>query len=124
MDASKWEVLIVEDEHDSAQVVSEILSHHGATLHVVNGGEECLAALIKISPTVIVMDLSMPEMDGWQTLMEIRANPDTAHIPVVAVTAYHSTNVAADAVAAGFNAYFPKPLDAATFVESVAGVIG
>ena len=72
---------------------------------------------------MIIMDLAMPEMDGWETLMEIRANPATAHIPVVAITAYHSANVAQDAVQAGFDAYFPKPPDAISFVDKLTEVM-
>ncbi len=119
MDLSSWHVLVVEDERDSAQVVSEILTHNGIRVDVARNGYECLDMLQEFEPTLIVMDLAMPEMDGWQTLMEIRANPTTAHIPVVAVTAYHSANVAQDALHAGFNAYFSKPLHPVRFMEAI-----
>ena len=57
------------------------------------------------------MDLALPEMDGWETLSKIRENERTAHLKVVAITAYHSVNVEEDAHHAGFDAYFPKPLN-------------
>ena len=119
MNLNSWHVLVVEDERDSAQVVSEILAHNGVQVDVARNGYECLDMLREFEPTLIVMDLAMPEMDGWQTLMEIRANPATAHIPVVAVTAYHSVNVAQDALHAGFNAYFSKPLHPVRFMEAI-----
>ena len=97
MVSNDWRVLIVEDEQDSIRMVSKILSHHGIQVHVANNGYECLDALGSLDPTLIVMDLAMPEMDGWETLAALRSDTATSHIPVVAITAYHSANVADDA---------------------------
>ena len=118
-----WQVLIVEDEHDSVQVVSQILLHYGAEVYVARDGYECLDQLEEVNPTLIIMDLAMPGLDGWQTLMEVRANPRTAHIPVIAITAYHSANVAQDALQAGFNAYYPKPLEPISFMKSLERMV-
>jgi len=118
-----WQILVVEDEDDSLQMVSKILQHHGIQVQVARNGYECIKLLKKIDVTMIIMDLAMPEMDGWETLVEIRANPETAHLPVVAITAYHSANVAQDAVHAGFDAYFPKPPDAISFVDRLVEVM-
>ena len=123
MEPSKWRVLIVEDEFDSIQMVSKILQHHGAQVQIAHDGRECLRILQEIEPTLVVMDLALPEMDGWETLALIRQNPSTAHIPVVAITAYHSVSVAEDAVKAGFNAYFPKPLDTTMLVHRLAQIV-
>jgi CheY-like chemotaxis protein len=123
MTAKSWKVFIVEDEYDSIQMVSKILSHSGAQVFVAHNGRECLEQVTEIDPTVIIMDLAMPEMDGWETLSELRANPSTAHIPVVAMTAYHSESVAADAERFGFNAYFPKPLSATHFVNNLSSIL-
>lgn len=118
-----WRVLVVEDEFDSIQMVSKILRHHGAEVHIAHNGRECLKALETLVPTLIIMDLALPEMDGWETLEKIRANPETRHIPVAAITAYHSVNVAEDAHEAGFNAYFPKPLNTSTIIEQLGELI-
>lgn len=123
MEASNWQVMVVEDEFDSVQVVSRVLQHHGAQVHVARNGHEALQMLTEVVPTLIIMDLAMPEMDGWETLTKIRANPHTAHIPVVAMTAYHSVNVAEDALHAGFDAYLPKPLDTNSLVQKLAEVL-
>jgi len=79
--------------------------------------------LPNIHPTVVITDLAMPEMDGWQMLSELRSQPETAQLIVVAITAYHSVNVAEDALAAGFNAYFAKPIAAASFVGELAALV-
>src|SRR5687767_10631619 len=123
LDVKAWRVLVVEDEFDSIQMVSKILRHHGAEVHVAHNGHECLARLETLQPTLIIMDLAMPEMDGWETLEKIRANPNTAKIPIAAITAYHSVNVAEDAREAGFDGYFPKPLDTGSIVESLAELL-
>lgn len=116
-------ILVVEDEDDSVQVVSKILKYHGIEVVITRNGRECIEMLQHIEPSVVVMDLAMPEMDGWETLVAMRSNPSTAHIPVVAVTAYHSAKVAFDAIGAGFNAYFPKPLDPEHFVKDLDQVL-
>ena len=123
MDASPWQVLVVEDEYDSVQMISKILEFSGAKVIVANNGVQCLEMLEGFEPDIVIMDLAMPEMDGWQTLVEIRSNMNTAHIPVVAVTAYYSDDVEEEAYAAGFDAYFPKPLDPKSFVEEISGLV-
>lgn len=119
LDVKDFHVLIVEDEYDSIRMVSKILGYHKVETRVVHNGFECLSALAEYTPSVIVMDLAMPGKNGWETLYEIRANPATTQIPVVAVTAYGSSNVAQDALEAGFNAYYSKPLSPASFVTDL-----
>jgi CheY-like chemotaxis protein len=123
MNPAAWKVFLVEDEFDSVQMVSKILSHAGAQIFVARNGRECLEQVHSIDPTVIIMDLAMPEMDGWETLVELRANPNTAHIPVIAITAYHSDSVQEDAQRVGFDGYFPKPLSPTNFVNHLGNII-
>lgn len=123
MSPKEWRVLVVEDEFDSIKMVSKILQHHGVEVHVAHNGHECIEMLAKVDPTFVIMDLALPEMDGWETLVKMRANPDTAHIPVAAITAYHSVNVEEDAEQAGFDAYFPKPLDTGTIIQKLGELV-
>ena len=123
MEINEMRILIVEDEFDSSQVVSTILGFNGATVHSVNNGIECLEQIEDFAPTVVIMDLSMPEMDGWDTLAALRANPHTATIPVIATTAYDSVPLARDAREAGFNGYLPKPISPRTLVECLVEVV-
>ena len=123
MEPKDWRVLVVEDEYDSVQMVTKILQHHGVQVFVAHNGQECIDMLPKVKPTLVVMDLALPEMDGWETLARMRANPETANIPVVAITAYHSVNVAEDARRAGFDAYLSKPLDVQSLVSSLDAII-
>lgn len=118
-----WRVLVIEDEFDSIQMVSKILTFHGMEVQVAHNGRESLAMIDEIQPTIIVCDLAMPEMDGWQTLAAIRANPDTQHIPVVAVTAFNSTDVEDEALRVGFDAFFAKPVSPRTFVQQLQKIV-
>lgn len=120
---TEWQVLVVEDEYDSIQMVSKILRHHGVDVHIAHDGHECLAFLHEHTPTLIIMDLALPEMDGWETLVKIRGDEKIAHIPIAAITAYHSVNVEEDAHDAGFDAYFPKPLNPNTIVEHLSELL-
>lgn len=123
MNVDNWKVIVVEDTYDDQQLVSRMLGHHGAEVFIAKNGHECLQLLNQIEPTVVVTDLAMPGKDGWQTLVAIRSNTETAHIPVIAVTAYHSADVAEDALNAGFDGYFPKPLHPQTFVSRLAEIL-
>jgi len=122
-DVRTWDVLVVEDEFDSLQVASKVLQHRGIRVHTARSGDECFEILKALSPTLIVTDLAMPDVDGWAVLVAVRANPATSHIPVVAVTAYDSTNVSYNAARAGFDGYFPKPISALTFVDQLIAIV-
>lgn len=123
MNMQDWKVILVEDTYDDQQVISRMLQHHGVEVFIAQNGTECLELLNEIEPTLIVTDLAMPTKDGWETLVAIRSNVATAHITVVALTAYHSADVALDAIKAGFDGYFPKPVNPATFINRLAEIL-
>jgi CheY-like chemotaxis protein len=116
---NQWRVLVVEDDPFSQDVASTILQYHGAHVDVAGSGEEAIFMLSENAYDVLVVDLSLPEMDGWSVLRYVRHHPQLAAIPCFAVTAYHSAAVAQEAIAAGFRAFFPKPLHAETFVQDL-----
>lgn len=116
-------VIVVEDTYDDVQLASAILKHYGAIVKVAHNGKECMDLLQHVIPEIIVTDLSMPEMDGWEMLSQIRSADATRHIPVIAVTAYDSVDVAHDAVNAGFDAYVAKPLSPHTFLQYIENLM-
>jgi CheY-like chemotaxis protein len=118
-----WHILLVEDEFDSLQMLSKILLHFGAEVRVARDGQECLAVLETYVPTLVIMDLALPHMDGWETLSKIRSQAKWADLPVVAMTAYHSVSVEQDAHEAGFNAYLPKPVDTHSLIDQLVATI-
>lgn len=116
-------VIVVEDRFDDTRLVSTILTHHGIGVLTASNGYECLELLEQGEVAVVITDLAMPEMDGWQLLRSIRANAAWSHIPVVAVTAYHSAEVAEEAYQSGFDGYFPKPLTPTRFVDQLREIV-
>jgi two-component system cell cycle response regulator DivK len=120
---NEWKVVLVDDEPDSLHLIHDILALHGAEVYEAASGEEGLARLAAVTPTLVVLDLAMPRPDGWDLLAEIRAHPAMAEVPVVAVTAYYSDQVAAQADLAGFNAFFSKPIKAGGFLEKLQELV-
>ncbi len=122
-DMSNWHILVVEDEPDGQVVVAGLLNYFGIQINAVSSAEEALSALKALDYDGIVIDLALPGMDGVTLIREIRSNPKTAHLPCIAITAYHTSYVKQQAIDAGFNAYFPKPIDDTSFVRELSRVI-
>jgi len=122
--ADNWHFLVVEDEPDGQTVVSGILRHSDISTEAVGSAEEALRSLAKNQYTGVVIDLGLPGMDGVQLLEEIRSNPDLAHLPCIAITAFHSSKVKKQALEAGFDAYLSKPIDRTRFIEELTRIVG
>ncbi len=114
-----WNVLIADDEPDSLEVATRILRYYGANVTTAGNGQEALDLVVKAAPRFIISDLSMPVVDGWGLLYELKKNPDTADIPVIALTAHSMTGDRQRAVDAGFHNYLVKPLTAANFMRDL-----
>ena len=120
----EWNVLLADDEPDSLSLLSDILSLHGAKVFKAHNGEQFRALFASISPTVVVVDLSMPKPDGWDLLAEIRAASNNPQIPVIAVSGYYSDKVIEEALRAGFNAFLPKPIRSSNLLSTLLSVVG
>lgn len=117
---SQWRMLVVEDDEFSQDVVSTILQYHGVQVDVVPTAEEGLSLLARNRYDAAIIDLALPQMDGWGMLRMIRSSAALANLPCIAVTAYYDAQVAQHAIEMGFTAFFPKPLDADSFVQDLA----
>jgi CheY-like chemotaxis protein len=118
-----WNVLVVDDEPDSLDVASRILKHYGAQVHTATNGQEGLEAVRKLRPRFIISDLSMPVLDGWGFLEELKRNRDTLEIPVIALTAHAMVGDRQRAIVAGFHNYLTKPLTPATFMTDLVRLL-
>ncbi len=72
---------------------------------------------------MVIVDLALPGLDGWGLLSAVQKNRKTAQVPCVAVTAFHSPEVAVKAIEAGFLAYFPKPIEAMPFIRELERIV-
>lgn len=118
-----WIILLVDDTPDNITVVQTALKFHGAEVYTATNGEEGLAMLETIQPTVILLDIRMPKMDGWSMFKSIRENPVMAHIPIIAVTAYAMDSDKDDILDGGFDGYISKPFDILNLVQEVQAVV-
>ncbi|GIK62422.1 MAG: hypothetical protein DPW16_08805 [Chloroflexi bacterium] len=123
MTVQTWQVLVVEDEQDSMELIRGLLEHHGIPSVGVRSAEDALKILPDVSPTLILIDLSLPGKNGWELLKILQTSETHSKIPRIAITAYHTAELAEYAIQAGFNAYFAKPITATTFVRELEAVV-
>lgn len=102
-------ILVVEDQADNRQILRDLLGNAGFDLIEAENGEEALAVLAKKRPDLVLMDIQLPIMDGYEATRRIRANPELKGLPIIAVTSYALTGDEAKALEAGCNAYVTKP---------------
>ena len=104
-------ILVVEDEHPVARLIQVNLEAAGYEVTVASGGEEALAALAVEMPALMVLDVVMPGLDGFEVLRQLKADPDTADLPVVMLTARTDEQSIFKGWAEGVHCYMTKPFD-------------
>nr|MBN1228415.1 response regulator [Anaerolineae bacterium] len=118
-EASQWIVLLVDDDYENLLVARQMLELYGAQVHTARNGVEGLKLLEQITPTFVLLDLSMPQLDGWEMLEAIRARPETKSLPVFALTA-HTGQITKEKVReAGFDGFIEKPFWLNTFLTDI-----
>ncbi len=123
MSVADWQILVVEDEADSMELVQGLLEYHGIHSIAASTGEEALDILSQQQPTLVIIDLELPGINGWGVLDYMQKNSQLESVPRVAITAYHHPTLANQAIEAGFDAYFAKPIDATSFVRELEVII-
>lgn len=118
-----WVVLIVDDEPDNLNVAQKVLSFGGADVHIARNGREGLEKLDEVQPTFILLDLSMPEMDGWEMFKLVRQRQELEHMPIIALTAHAMQGDKEKVIDAGFNGYIAKPFRINSFLEDIKTVL-
>ncbi len=112
-------ILIVEDHDKNRKLMRDVLQFKGYRLAEAETGEEGVRLARECHPDLILMDIQLPGMSGITAFRQIRDDPATATIPVIAVTASAMTHDRTTIMAAGFEGYQSKPLDVKAFVEAV-----
>ena len=104
-------ILIAEDNAVNRELLRELLEIRGHTVVEARDGEEALRAMEESKPEILLLDLSMPVLDGYETVRKIRENPRFAKLPVLAVTAYAMQGDKERTLSSGFDGYLSKPID-------------
>ena len=117
-------ILIVEDNEMNRDMLSRRLERKGYTITMaVDGGAGVEKAAAEI-PDLILMDMSLPVLDGWEATRRVKANPLTKHIPVIALTAHAMTGDRDKAMEAGCDDYDTKPIDLARLLSKIERHLG
>jgi CheY-like chemotaxis protein len=116
-------ILIVDDERQNRQLLEVLLAAEGYLLDMAASAEEALAVVARQHPDLILLDVMMPGMDGYQVVARIKANPDTANIPVVMLTALDDRNSRSHGLSAGAVAFLTKPVDRTALQETVTRLL-
>lgn len=116
-------ILIVEDNEDNRIVYSTMLRHFGFTVdEAENGAEGILKARTKL-PDLILMDIAIPLVDGWEAVQRLKRDPATAGIPIVALTAHAMPADREKAIQVGCDGYLAKPCEPRAVVEEVKRIL-
>jgi two-component system, cell cycle response regulator DivK len=102
-------ILVVEDQEDNRRILRDLLTSAGYEIIEAENGQEALAAAARERPDLILMDIQLPLLDGYEATRRIKADPDLRAIPIIAVTSYALSGDEGKARAAGCDAYVTKP---------------
>lgn len=122
-DSSSLSVLIVEDVDDSRYFMRLELEQLGYLVIEADNGEKAVQLALQERPDIILMDLTLPVMDGLAATAKIRSHAEMRNVPIIAVTAHQETDFRTGAKATGFDAYVTKPIDIAWLSELIKGLL-
>ena len=116
-------IMVVEDNDDNRQLVLKVLDRRGYEAIGVVDGNEALERLNTINPDLILMDINLPDMDGYEVTRRIRQQEKFSTLPIVALTAHAMVGDKDKSLAAGCDAYITKPIDVRSFPETIAAIL-
>lgn len=112
-------ILLVEDVEDNRELARLLLESAGFEVVEAHTGAEAVDQALACGPVLILMDLSLPGMDGWEAARRIRESGHLSGVPIVAVTAHAMSGDKERVLEAGFQGYISKPIEVGSFVEQV-----
>ena len=119
----KARLLLVEDNEVNAYLAKFLLEQAGYAVEVAISGEQALRAARERRPDLVLMDIRLPVMDGYEATRQLRADPQLADVPVVALSAHALPPEKAQALACGCIAHIDKPIDVEHFVDQVGSLL-
>lgn len=118
-----WRVLIVDDQTDNLNMATAVFELRGATVKAVNNAQDALKALDEFRPTLVLLDLAMPEVTGWELVSRIREQEGDNHTPVIALSVRLSVADAQKAKDAGFDGYIAKPFSIHSIFNEIQAIV-
>lgn len=117
-------ILYVEDNEDNIYVLTNRLSRRGHEILVARDGQEGVDAARREMPALILMDLDLPVIDGWEATRRLKAAADTKHIPIIALSAHAMSGDRERAIAAGCDDYDTKPVELPRLLQKIGAFLG
>ena len=119
----KPKILLVEDNENNRYLATILLEREGFVVTVAVNGKEALEAARRDKPDLVVMDIQLPEMDGYETAEHFKRDPALADIPLVGVSSFAMAGDRAKALKVGFAAYIEKPINTDTFGQEIGRLL-
>jgi CheY-like chemotaxis protein len=117
-------LLLVEDNEESREGLSRHLRRKGYEVVTAVDGRQGLEAARSVAPDLVLMDMSLPILDGWEATRQLKADPHTRHIPVIALTAHAMAGDRERALAAGCDEYDTKPVEFSRLLGKIEALLG
>ncbi|NWG16951.1 MAG: response regulator [Chloroflexi bacterium] len=117
-------ILVIEDNRDNLMLITDILQSLDYTVLIATNGRQGVEMAETHKPDLILMDLALPYMDGWTATRQIKASPETQHIPIVALTAHAMAGDRERAIAAGCDEYIAKPINVEELRTKLTRLLG
>ena len=116
-------VLYIEDNPDNRKLVTRLLMAYDFGIQTAEDGQQGLEAAVHLQPSLILLDISMPGMDGYETIQHLRQLPHLDQVPIIALTANVMKEDKRKSREAGFNGFIQKPINIDTFIEQITTYI-
>jgi two-component system, cell cycle response regulator DivK len=116
-------ILLVEDQEDNRRILRDLLTSAEYDVTEAENGEEALAAVAKKRPDLILMDIQLPVLDGYEVTRRLKADPTFKNVPIIAVTSYALSGDENKARAAGCDGFVPKPYSPRQLLAKIRGFL-
>jgi len=117
-------ILLVEDNEANRDMLSRRLERRGYAVTIATDGRDGIEAARRGLPDLVIMDMNLPEIDGWQATRLLKSEPVTRHIPIIALTAHAMSSDRQRALEAGCDDYDTKPVEMARLLTKIRGLLG
>jgi len=116
-------ILIVDDQQDLSFLMSELLADAGFATHIADGGRQALTAIQADPPDLVLLDVNMPELDGFEVAAMLKSDPATATIPIIMVSAQEGRGSRLIGLESGAEDYMSKPVDPAELLAKIRNLL-
>ena len=116
-------ILVVEDNEGNRDVLTRQLQHQGYDVVTAFDGKQAVEMARSESPDLVLMDLNLPDIDGWEAARQIRGSPEISRLPIIAISAHARSDDEEQAITAGCNKFHTKPVDFSRLLDQIESLL-